>query len=52
MTREEIHTMLQPRNISHIGDPQAGRDWKGTLRLFRNNLFENFHFFVVLILFF
>lgn len=45
MTREEIHTVLQPRNI---GDPHAERDWECTLHLFSNNLFENLHFSVAL----
>jgi len=40
MAREEIHTVLQPRNISLIGDPHVGRDWKCTLHLFPNNFFE------------
>lgn len=51
MTREEIHTVLQPRNINHIGDPHAERDWECTIRLFPNNFFENLHFFVALMRF-
>jgi len=46
MTREEIHTVVQPRNISHIVDPHVERDWKCTLHLFRNNFFEKLHLFV------
>ena len=51
MTREEIHTVLQPRNMSHIGDPHVERDWKCALHLFPNNFFENLHFFVDMMLF-
>jgi hypothetical protein len=51
MAREEIYTVLQPRNISHIADPHVQRDWKCTLHLFPNNLFEKLHFFVDVMLF-